>query len=80
VGGTEMTTSMKLYIISDVLRDYSAGMVVIAANDLEDCRNIYQEKFGTAYDFDQSIKKEYYTELNVSDVNPGVIDYVYGGG
>jgi hypothetical protein len=67
-----------LYIISEVLTDYTSGMVVIAAPSKERCREIFVKKF-TEYEakgFDE------YAEFTVIEgVNhpEGVVDYVYGG-
>lgn len=71
---------MKLYIINDVLYDYTPGMVVIAANDLYECRKIYEEKFRYMEEFDRAILNNDYKVLDVSNVSSGVISYVYGGG
>jgi hypothetical protein len=72
---------MKLYLINNVLYDYTAGMVAIAAENLEQCRNIFDERFGEIDEFDSAIKSGCYQELEVkSDTQPGVVTYVYGGG
>jgi hypothetical protein len=76
-------SEMKLYLINEVLYDYSAGMVAIAAENLEQCRNIFEEDFGKSRlnEFDTAIQNGYYQELEVkSDTQPGVVTYVYGGG
>ncbi len=73
---------MKLYLINEVLYDYTAGMVAIAAENLEQCRNIFEEQFaGYIKEFDSAIENGCYQELEVkSDTQPGVVTYVYGGG
>jgi len=79
---------MKLYLINEVLYDYSAGMVAIAAENLDQCRNIFEEQFAMSSDskgrlneFDAAVENGYYQELEVkSDTQPGVVTYVYGGG
>lgn len=79
---------MKLYLINQVLYDYTAGMVAIAAENLEQCRNIFEEQFAMSYnskvrlnEFDSAIQRGCYQELEVkSDTQPGVVTYVYGGG
>lgn len=38
--------NLNLYIINDVLCDYTPGMVVIAAESLEKCREIFEDRFG----------------------------------
>ena len=36
---------MKLFIIKDILIDYTSGMVVIAANDKDECREVFFKEF-----------------------------------
>ena len=79
---------MKLYLINEVLYDYTAGMVAIAAENLDQCRNIFEEQFAMSSDtkgrlneFDAAVENGYYQELEVkSDTQSGVVTYVYGGG
>jgi|Wag4MinimDraft_6_1082665.scaffolds.fasta_scaffold200879_1 hypothetical protein len=77
---------MKLYLINEVLYDYTAGMVAIAAENLEQCRDIYEQQFAMSvysrlHEFDTAIQNGCYKELEVkSDTQPGVVTYVYGGG
>jgi hypothetical protein len=79
---------MKLYLINEVLFDYTAGMVAIAAENLEQCRDIFKQQFAMGSlsqillnQFDSAIKSGCYQELEVkSDTQPGVVTYVYGGG
>ena len=79
---------MKLYLINEVLYDYTAGMVAIAAENLEQCRDIFEQQFAKGSlsqiqlnEFDSAIENGYYQELEVkSDTQPGVVSYVYGGG
>ena len=77
---------MNLYIINEVLYDYTAGMCVIAAESLPRCEQIFMERFGcssSAY-----IKERMQKEFNeapikvIENVNhpEGVVSYVYGGG
>ena len=70
---------MNLYIINKILYDYTSGMVVIAAESKEQCREFFIEKFVNygAEDFDSE-----HTEFTVIEgVNhpAGIVDYVYGG-
>jgi len=75
---------MNLYIVKEVLCDYTSGMVVIAAPTLERARELHLEEFGeganTVDEFDTAIKCEWYTVLQVVDQPEGVVSYVYGGG
>ena len=70
---------MNLYIINEVLSDYTSGMCVIAAESREHAREFFIEEFGEhlAKDFDE------YGEFTIIEgVNhpAGVVQYVYGGG
>ena len=70
---------MNLYIINEILSDYSSGMCVIAAESKEHCRELFIEEFGERYakDFDNE-----HTEFTVIEgVNhpAGIVDYVHGG-
>lgn len=72
---------INLYIIDEVLSDYTAGMVVIAAPSLERCRELFVEEFHWYVDeFDSSIKDGDYKVLQVVDQPEGVVSHVYGGG
>jgi hypothetical protein len=71
---------MNLYIIHDVLYDYTAGMVVIAASSLERCRELFEEEFGSHMkEYDDAVKNNSYSVYQVVDEEEGVKDYVYGG-
>ena len=70
---------MNLYIIKEVLFDYTSGMVVIAASSKERCREIFLAKFGEHHDveFDQYALFTTIVGVNQSE---GVVSYVHGGG
>ena len=73
-----------LYIIKEVLIDYTSGMVVIAAPSLDRARELHLAEFGETVnkvdEFDTAIKCEWYTVLQVVDQPEGIVSYVYGGG
>lgn len=81
---------MNLYIINDVLYDYTAGMCVISAESLSHCEQIFMEEFGNDDDSDYAKKcnEELQKEFNtagikvIENVNhpAGVVSHVYGGG
>jgi len=80
---------MNLYILNDVLYDYTSGMAVIAAESMEQCNQIFIEKFGGSGDNQYAktrvfLQKEFDTAdfKVIENVNhpAGVISYVYGGG
>jgi hypothetical protein len=77
---------MNLYIINDVLYDYTSGMVVIAAESLPRCEQIFIKEFGdstSAYIKERSQKEFNEAAIKViENVNhpAGVVSYVYGGG
>ena len=85
---------MNLYIINDVLHDYTAGMAVIAAESMPHCETIFMNEFGYesrgpeddvyAEQSNQELQKEFNTARikvieNVNDPE-GVVAYEYGGG
>ena len=77
---------MKLFIIQEILIDYTSGMVVIAANDKDECREIFLKEFvdengGFIYssyktEFDNAVFK---VIESVGIDEPGLVDYIYGG-
>ncbi len=80
---------MKLFIITDVLSDYTSGMVAIKAESLEQAREFFVDgKSGwtgssVIEEFDDAIKDGCYTEFDLADTDTkelGVIVEVYGGG
>ena len=71
---------MNLYIINDILEDYTSGLVVIAAESKEQCRALFIEEFGDWYakDYDSELTK--FTVIEGVNHPAGIVDYVYGGG
>jgi hypothetical protein len=72
---------MNLYIINDILSDYTSGMVVIAAESKEHCRELFLEEFpghGGDYGFDSELTK--FTVIEGVNHPAGIVDFVYGGG
>jgi hypothetical protein len=70
---------MNLYIINEVLSDYTSGMAVIAAESKESAREFFIAQFGDyhADDFDKYGK---FTVIEGVNHPAGIVDYVYGGG
>ena len=77
-------TAMNLYIVEEVLSDYTSGLVVIAAENLKRCRELFIAKFGDVYytvrEYDEAIRLGNYKVLSVANQSEGVVSYVYGGG
>jgi len=77
---------MKLFIITDVLSDYTSGMVAIKAESLEQAREFFvkdQMPESVIEEFDDAIKNGCYTEFDLADTDTkelGVLVEVYGGG
>lgn len=73
---------MNLYIISEVLSDYTPGMAVIAAPNLDRCRELFAQEFCSSCldEYDHSISEGSYQVLQVQDQQEGIVSYVYGGG
>jgi hypothetical protein len=76
---TTAQSQMNLYIINNVLSDYTSGMAVIAAESKEQCREFFIQEFSEyhADDFDKYGK---FTVIEGVQHSAGVVDYVYGGG
>ena len=74
--------TMKLYIINEVLSDYTPGMAVIAAPSLERCKEIFAEefKFDDMGEFDSAIEDGDYKVIENVNHDEGVVSHVYGGG
>lgn len=78
---------MNLYILNDVLYDYTSGMCVIAAESKEQCNQIFMEEFCYSDDSDY-VKECRQTEFDFATIkviegvnhSAGVVSYVYGGG
>ena len=71
---------MNLYIINNVLTDYTSGMCVIAAESKEQCREIFTEEFSAPWH-----SKEYDQDATITVIEnvqhpAGLVDYVYGVG
>lgn len=70
---------MNLYILKEVLYDYTPGMVIIAAESMSQCEQIFIEEFEG---------ERHQEEFNSADIKviegvnhpAGIISYVYGGG
>ena len=70
---------MNLYIINEILSDYTSGMVVIAAESKEHCRELFVKEFeGYAKDFDSELTE--FTVIEGVNHPAGIVDFVYGGG
>ena len=68
-----------LYIINGVLSGYTDGMAVIAAPNMERCRELFVAEFGEyqGEEFDQFAKVKVIENVPQAE---GVVSYVYGGG
>ncbi len=78
---------MNLYIINEVLYDYTDGMCVIAAESLPRCEQIFMKEFASdeINYIKENIQKEFNTARikvieNVPYEKEEVVSYVYGGG
>ena len=71
---------MQLYIINNVLSDYTSGMAVIAAESKEQCRELFIKEFGEyhAVEFDKYAQFTVIESVGLDEA--GIVEYVYGGG
>jgi hypothetical protein len=70
---------MNLYIINEILSDYTSGMVVIAAESKEQCRELFIEKFSEWYAKDFDCELTEFTVIEGVNHPAGIVDFVYGG-
>lgn len=76
---------MNLYIINDVLYDYTPGMCVIAAESLLQCEILFMEEFSDEYEKEINYNRQQEFDNAsikvIEGVNhpAGVVDYVHGG-
>ena len=72
-----------LYIVEEVLWDYTPGMVLIIASNLDECRKIYfgeDSQFSNEEEYDEAIKDKNYKVVPVGDNEESrIVSYVYGG-
>ena len=70
---------MKLFIINNVLYDYTCGMAVIAAESKEQCREFFIKEFTDYHAAEYDKSAEF---IVIEDVKhpAGVVAYEYGGG
>ena len=82
ISPTNKHTSMNLYIINEVLSDYTYGMAVISAPSLERCREIFKVEFefDEISEYDAAIRDGDYKVIENVNHPEGVVSYVYGGG
>jgi hypothetical protein len=78
---------MNLYIINEVLYDYTDGMCVIAAESLPHCEELFMKEFasGNSDYLKENMQKEFNQATikvieNVPYEKEEVVSYVYGGG
>lgn len=71
---------MKLFIISNVLSEYTSGMAVIAAENMDQCRELFIKEVGEYYadEFDNYARFTIIESVGLDEA--GVVEYVYGGG
>ncbi len=72
-------TLNNLYVLNEVLYDYTDGMAVIAAPSLERCWEIFAEEFGK---LEMRKAQEHPVIKVIEGVNQpeGMVSYVFGGG
>ena len=77
----ENVMNNNLYVINEVLSDYTGGMVVIAAKDWEECRAYFGEQFGyhCLEEFDRAVENGRYRLFPCATCQSGVLEYVFGG-
>ncbi len=80
---------MKLFIIDNVLNDYTSGMVAIKAESLAQAREFFLDRFdnegdpANQQDFDEAIKTKDFIAMDLADTDQsatGIVKVMFGGG
>jgi hypothetical protein len=78
---------MNLYIINEVLYDYTEGMCVIAAESMPGCEQLFMKEFASdKSDYGKERMQKEFNEAaikvidNIPHDKGEVVSYVYGGG
>jgi 23S rRNA U2552 (ribose-2'-O)-methylase RlmE/FtsJ len=78
---------MNLYILNEVLYDYTDGMCVIAAKSLSRCGQLFMQEFASdKSDYGKERMQKEFNEAaikvieNIPHEKEEVVSYVYGGG
>jgi hypothetical protein len=74
---------MNLYILNEVLYDYTDGMCVIAAESMGRCEQLFMKEFSGDYNKEERQKEFSAAPIKVIEgINhpEGIVSYVYGGG
>ena len=81
VKGTQPTMN-NLYIINEVLSDYTSGMAVVAAPSLERCREVFENgiEYALMGEYDSAIEDGDYKVIENVNHPEGVVSYTWGGG
>jgi len=59
--------------------DWTSGMVIIAANDKDECREIFLKEF-TCSEYKTEFDNAVFNVIESVGIDePGIVDYVYGG-
>ena len=72
---------MKLFIIKDILIDHSGGMVVVAANNHTECKEVFLKEFGSENsDYETQFDNAHFQVIESVGIDePCVVSYIYGG-
>ena len=70
---------MKLFIINNILSDYTSGMVVIAAESKDQCRELFIKEFSGNWYSEEFDNCATFTVIDNVDYPAGIVDYVHGG-
>jgi hypothetical protein len=74
-GECTVKDGLKVYVWQDVLRDYSAGLVVIIAHNLDEAREVFMRD----YPNEQYVLDNFFGAPHTVHTDPAAF-YVYGGG
>lgn len=71
---------MKLFIITKILIDWNGGMVIVAANNHTECKEVFLKEFDENSEYETEFDNAHFQVIESVGIDePAVINYVYGG-
>ena len=72
---------MKLFIITEILIDYNGGMVIVAANNHTECKEVFLKEFADENsEYETEFENAHFQVIESVGIDePCVVSYIYGG-
>ena len=72
---------MKLFIITEILINWNGGMVIVAANDHTECKEVFLKEFADENsEYETEFENAHFQVIESVGIDePCVVSYIYGG-